>query len=232
MLPLFRLQPGRGISLPIRVERESAQFIKILNAVVKEKGSYMKKINAVSVLIAIVAIIVMAIGASAQHKHGQSGQKQARMMGMKSEMSKMMQSPHHKLMMAYMKSMTDFATTLRDQALKPGALDAEFARGTVSELRHDLDAMDALHQKHMQMMSADMQSKMQMMMEKMDKDRSMLKDQVSALETDVQADKPDSKQVVTHANALLKHLGMMSKMGGAATPRKKTGMKKMEMKKM
>ena len=193
----------------------------------------MKKRNAVLVsVLTVVVVLVMPSGTPAQHKHGQAGQKQTDMMGMKSEMSKMMQSSHHKLMMAYLKSMTDFATTLRDQALKPGALDAEFARGTVSELRHDLDAMDALHQKHMQMMSADMQSKMQMMMEKMDKDRSMLKDQVSALETDVQADKPDSKQVVTHANALLKHLGMMSKMGGAATPRKKTGMKKMEMKKM
>ena len=196
----------------------------------------MQRSNAILRLaLATLLVLLVSSVATSQHKHGQSGQKQTGMMGMKSEMSKMMQSPHHKLMMAYMKSMTDFATTLRDQALKPGALDAEFARGTVSELRHDLDAMDALHQKHMQMMSAEMQSKMQMMMEKMekmDKDRSMLKDQVSALETDVQADKPDSKQVVTHANALLNHLGLMSKMGGAATPRKKMGMKKMEMKKM
>lgn len=33
----------------------------------------------------------------------------------------------------------------------------------------------------------------------------------SALETDVQADKPDSKQVTADTNALLNHLGMMSK---------------------
>ena len=54
----------------------------------------------------------------------------------------------------------------------------------------------------------------------------MLKDQVSALETDVQTDKPDSAQVTAHANALLKHLGMMSKMGGGS----KAGKKKMGIK--
>ena len=74
--------------------------------------------------------------------------------------------------------------------------------------------MEAIHQKHMQAMSPEMKSKMQTMMEKMDKDRSMVKDQVSALEADVQADRPDSKQVAAHANALLKHLGMKSKMHG------------------
>jgi len=50
---------------------------------------------------------------------------------------------------------------------------------------------------------------------------------MSALETDVQADKPDSKQVTTHANALLKQLGMMAKKNGGS----RAGKKKMEMKK-
>ena len=77
-----------------------------------------------------------------------------------------------------------------------------------------------------------MQSKMKTMMEKMDKDRSMVKDQVAALELDVQADKPDSKQVAAHSNALLKKLGMMSKMHGQGRAgKKKMGMKQMEMKK-
>ncbi len=149
------------------------------------------------------------------------------MQGMQMDMSKMMKSPHHMLMMAHMKSMFEFARTLRDQAVKPQALDVEFARAAVAELRHCLDAMEALKQKHMQTMSTEMQSKMQMMMEKMDKGGAKMKDQVSALETDVQADKPDSAQVTAHANALLKHLGMMSKMAGGS----KAGKKKMAMKK-
>lgn len=111
----------------------------------------------------------------------------------------------------------------QNKRFKPGPLDVEFARATVAELRHSLDAIESLHQKHMGTMSAEVQSKMQMMMEKMDKDRSMLKDQVAALETDVQADKPDSKQVAAHVNALLKQLGMMSQNGWRYESRKQKG---------
>ncbi len=182
--------------------------------------------------IAIMLVLVIPSAAWAQHKHTQSGPKKpgmAGMAGMKSEMAKMMKSPHHLLMTAHMKSMSEFARTLRDQAVKPTALDVEFARAAVAELRHNLDAMEAIHQKHMQAMSAEMKSKMQMMMEKMGKDRSMVKDQVSALETDVQANTPDSKQVAAHANALLRHFAMMSKMHGGSKAAKK--MKKMEMNK-
>ena len=194
---------------------------------------------------AIMLVLLIPSAAWAQHKHTQSGPKKpgmAKMAGMKSEMSKMMKSPHHMLMTAHMKTMSEFARTLRGQAVKPEPLDVDFARATVAELRHNLDALEAIHQKHMQTMpaemkakmeamSAEMKSKMQMMMEKMDKDRAKLKDQVSALETDVQADKPDSKQVAADTNALLKHLGMMSKMNGGSKAGKKMGMKKMDMKK-
>ena len=183
---------------------------------------------------AIMLVLLVPSAAWAQHKHTQSGQKKpgmAGMAGMKSEMARMMKSPHHLLMTAHMKSMAGFARTLRDQAVKPEALDVEFARANVAELRHNLDAMEAIHQKHMDAMSAEMKSKMQMMMEKMDKERSMVKDQVSALETDVQSNTPDSKQVAAHANALLKHFGMMSKMHGGSQAGKKMAMKKkMDMK--
>lgn len=176
---------------------------------------------------AIMLVLTIPSAAWAQHKHTQGGPKKHGMAGMKSEMSKMMKSPHHMLMTAHMKSMSGFATALRDQAVKPEALDVEFARAAVGELRHNLDAMEAIHQKHMQAMSAEMQAKMKMMMEKMDKDLSMVKDQVGALEADVQADKPDSKQVAAHANALLRHFGTMAKMDGQS----KAGKKKMAMKK-
>lgn len=187
--------------------------------------------------IAIMLVVLMLSAAWAQNKHKQTGQKKAGMTGMKSEMSMMMKSPHHMLMTAHMKTMSQFARTLRDQAMKPEALDVEFARAAVAELRHNLDAIEAIRQKHMQTMSpemkskmeamsAEMKSKMQMMMEKMDADRAKLKEQVSALETDVQADQPDSGQVAAHTNALLKQLGMMSKMNGASKAGKKMGMKK------
>jgi len=180
---------------------------------------------------AIMLVLIIPAAAWAQHKHTQGAKMKPGMAGMKSEMSQMMKSPHHLLMTAHMKSMSGFARTLRDQALKPGALDVEFARASVAELRHNLDAMEAIHQKHMEGMNAEMKAKMQMMMEKMGKERSMVKDQVSALETDVLPDAPDSKQVAAHSNALLKHFGMMSKMHSGRKPGKKMEMtKKMDMK--
>ena len=101
------------------------------------------------------------------------------------------------------------------------SLDVEVARTTVAELRHSLDAMESLKQKHMQSMSAEMKSKMQMMMEKMEKNGALVKDQVSALEAEVLLDRPDSKQVAAHANALLKQLGMMSKKSDGSKAAKK-----------
>jgi len=185
---------------------------------------------------AIMLILLIPSVAWAQHKHTPSGDKKADMAGMKSEMAMMklmMKSPHHLLMTAHMKTMSEFARALRDQAMKPEALDVEFARSAVAELRHNLAAMEAIHQKHMDTMSADMKAKMQMMMEKMEKKGPMPKDLVSALETDVLASTPDSKQVAAHANALLKHFGMMAKMhGGKMAHKKKMEMKKMEMKPM
>lgn len=191
------------------------------------------RVNTRALLSATAIMLVLAIpsAAGAQHKHTSSGPKKAGMAGMSAEMAMMMKSPHHMLMMAHMKSMAEFARTLRDQAVKPQALDVEFARATVAELRHSVDAIEAIHQKHMETMSADMKSKMQTMMDKMDKDRAMVKDQVSALESDVQADKPDSKQVAAHSDALIKHFAMMSKMHSGSKAGKKMAMKKkMEMK--
>jgi len=179
----------------------------------------------------IVLFLVIPSAAWAQHKHPTNGPKKSGMAGMSAEMAKMMKSPHHLLMQAHMKSMSGFARTLRDQAVKPGTLDVEFARANVAELRHNLDAMEAIHQKHMDGMNAEMKAKMQMMMEKMGKERSMVKDQVSELETDVLVAAPDSKQVAAHSNALLKHFAMMSKMhGGSKAGTKMTMRKKMEMK--
>jgi hypothetical protein len=185
---------------------------------------------------AIMLVLLVPTAAWAQHKHTPSGEKKAGMADMKSEMAMMkvmMKSPHHLLMTAHMKTMSEFARALGDQAMKPEALDVEFARAAVAELRHNLDAMEAIHQKHMDTMSADMKSKMQMMMEKMEKKGPMPKDMVIALEADVLADTPDSKQVAAHANALLKHFAMMSKMHGGKKAHKKTmDMKKTEMKPM
>ena len=174
-------------------------------------------------ILSVAILVASAIGIAAQHSqhHSKKGNGQV----MKTDMAKMMKSPHHMLMMAHMKSMASFTKTLRDQAIKPGALNVEFARGAVSEIRHNFDAIDVIHQNQMQAMSAEMKAKMKMMMEKMDKSQAMVKEHITELETVVRADQPNSKQVVMHTNALLKQFEMMSKMGGGNKATKKMPMK-------
>jgi glutamate racemase len=164
-------------------------------------------------------LLLFPVIGTAQHKRASQTKPASPGMDMA-----MMQSPHHKLMMAYLASMTAFASALNEQAMKSQTLDAEAARATVAELRHNLDAMEALHQKHMQMMTPEMQTKMQTMMQDMDKSREMVKEHVTALETAVQAEKPDAAQVRTHATALVNQLQQMSKMHDGK-PKKMMSMK-------
>ena len=175
-------------------------------------------------VLTVSVLAASAIGIAAQNKMD-------KMMGKPMDMAMMMKSPDHMLMMAHQKSMAEFAKTLNQQAMMPKALDVEFARAAVAELRHCLDAMEAVHQKHMATMSDEMKAKMKTMMDKMGKGQATTKEHVIALETAVQSDQPDSKQVAMHANALLKHFGMMSKMQVGSTPSKKkiTMKKKMTM---
>lgn len=166
-----------------------------------------------------VAVLVgSALGIVAQSKMDT-------MKGKPVDMSKMMKSPHRMLMMAHQKSMAEFARALHDQAMMPKALDVEFARAAVAELRHDLDAMEAIHQKEMSTMSDEMKAKMKMRMEKMEKGQATRKEHVMQLETAVRSDQPDAKHVAMHADALLKHFDMMSKMDGGKKPGKKMAMK-------
>ena len=182
----------------------------------------------VMVLTLVFAVLFGAGGVAAQGSKKMQG-------GMMMDMAAMKNDPHHKLMMAYMKNMSDFARMLRDQALTPKGPDAEFARAVVAQLRHDFDAMEDIRQKHMDAMSPEMKAQMKMMMEKMEKDQAMVKDHIVALETAVRADMPDAKQVAMHANDLAKHFAMMSNMGSRMPMKKKTSAKKkptMEMKPM
>jgi hypothetical protein len=169
--------------------------------------------------------VVFLLGAGGIAAQGHKQHKQMKG-GMTMDMSAMKSSPDHKLMMAYMMDMLQFARLLRNQALTPKGPAAEFARAAVAELRHDLDAMESIHQKHMDAMTNEMKAKMAMMMENMGKGQAMVKEHVIALETAVQADKPDAKEVAMHANDLVKHFGMMSGMSTKMAAKKKMPVKK------
>ena len=72
--------------------------------------------------------------------------------------------------------------------------------------------MEDHHGQHMKAMSEEMRSNMAAMMKDMEMNRSMLKDAISALEKDVRADQPDSRQVATDSAHVLMHLDEMLKM--------------------
>ena len=61
---------------------------------------------------AIMLVLLIPTAVWAQHKHTPGEPKKPGMAGMKSEMAMMMKSPHHMLMTAHMKSMSEFARAL------------------------------------------------------------------------------------------------------------------------
>lgn len=190
------------------------------------------KTKAITTILAVIALMLFgAVGALAQTEHQHDPKKPSPSTGMQGkkpmqhdmsrmDMSKMMNEPHHALAMAYMQNIGTFARTLHHQAQGSSPLDAEFARDAVAEIRRNLDQMEEHHGEHMKMMSEEMRSHMATMMKAMEMHRSMLKDAVIALEKDVRADQPDSRQVAADSANLLKHLDEMSKMHDARKGKK------------
>lgn len=171
------------------------------------------KTKAYTTILAVIALMLFsAVGALAQTEHQPAAQKPMKHDMSKMDMSSIMNEPHHALAMAYMQNIGTFAKTLHNQAKGSSPLDAKFARAAVAEIKRSLDQMEKHHGEHMKTMSEEMRSHMAAMMKDMEMHRSMLRDAVSALETDVRADQPDSKQVAADSANVLKHLDEMSKM--------------------
>jgi alpha-L-fucosidase len=184
-----------------------------LTTVEEPKKRGIMKPKAHTTILAVIALTLFSAAdmlAQTEHQHGAQKPMQHDMSKM--DMSAMMNEPHHLLAMAYMKNLGTFAKTLHDQAASTSPLNAKFARVAVGEMKRSLDQMEEHHGEHMKMMSEEMRSHMATMMKDMDMHRSMLKDSVSALEKDVQADQPDSKQVAADSANVLKNLDEMSKM--------------------
>lgn len=120
----------------------------------------------------------------------------------KTMMAQMMKSPHHAMMMAYRQNVVNFAAALRDMAADSKIFDRDFARAALSEIKRGSEMMDGIHQKHQATMSAEMRQKMAMMMEKMSKDQSAIKEHTVALETLLQSDEPNLKELQMHAVAI------------------------------
>ena len=171
------------------------------------------KTKGYTTILAVIALMLFgAVGTLAQTEHQHGAQKPGQHDMSKMDMSSMMSEPHHALAMAYMENIGTFAKTLHNQAEGSSPLNAKFARAAVAEIKRSLDQMEEHHSEHMKMMSEEMRSHMAAMMKDMETHRSMLKNEVSALEKDVRAEQPDSKQVAADSAKVLKHLDEMSKM--------------------
>ena len=128
-------------------------------------------------------------------------------------MSEMEKSPHHKMMMAYRQNVTNFADALSGMAKDEKTFDANFARTAVAEIKRSAAMMDEIHRKHSAMMNAEMSAKMKPMMEKMSKNQTALNEHISALEKLLESEKPNLKEIETHAAAISAQFGEMKKPG-------------------
>jgi len=123
-----------------------------------------------------------------------------------SQMSGMMNEPHHVLEVAYKETIATFANALREQA-QTGSLSSDFARLAAAEIGRCLDQVDEHHREHVKTMSAEMRSNMTAtMMKEMDASISSLKNAFKVLEKDVGAYTLNAKQIVTDSDVILKLL--------------------------
>lgn len=165
------------------------------------------KTKSISMVVAILTLVLAgAIGAAAQHEHhAQPAQQKPGPM----DMSKMIQDPHHVLAMAYMQNLAGFSKALRDQVDATKTVDSEFVRAAVSEMRRSFDAMQQHMADQMKSMPPDMQSHMGMMMQGMDTHLSAIKQSLTALEREIQTDKPSASKVSASAGEIVKHIDEM-----------------------
>ena len=168
----------------------------------------MKKRMCSIVLTTITLVFAGAVGVMAQHEHQHGGQPPAQS-GKPMDMSAMMNDPHHLLAMAYARNISTFAAVLHEQAGKANSVDADLARAATAEIRRSFDAMQQHMQEHMNGMGGNMQSHMSMM-QGADAHVSALKQHLTALERDVQADTLNAKSIADHAAEIHKHADEMS----------------------
>ena len=175
--------------------------------------------------------LISATGAMAQQEHQHGAQKppaqnnkQMDMQHGSMDMSAMMNEPHNLLAMAYVKNISTFAATLHEQAGKSSALDADLARAATAEIRRSFDAVQQHLQQHMSSMGGSMQSHSGMshsgmsnsgMMGDSDAHIAAIKQHITALERDVQADTLNAKSIADHAAEIHKHADELSNAHGS-----------------
>lgn len=177
---------------------------------------------AISATIALLLMAAASAPARGQHQHhggqppaaptGQQGHQghQTAQPGASGGTAKTAGEPHQALAMAYHESVAAFARALLKQVERAKAVDGEFARDAVTEMRRGFDLMERRHQDHMKTMSAEMRAQMDGMMKAMEPHHARIKELLDALERETGGPSPNPKYVTEQTTELLKHLDEMT----------------------
>ncbi len=181
-------------------------------------------------VISLTILITSGVAATSQQKQGEmpKGKMSKNQHGMM-DMSAMKQEPHHLLAMAYKDNLVNFAKALRHHAADAKAVNPEFARTAVAEMKRSFDQMQQHHQDHMKTMDEKMKAQMADMMKQMDAHHSAIQEDLAALDKEVQTSAPDSKSISKYVAEILKHCDGMSKMHAGTMEHKMAGPKDRKM---
>lgn len=179
-----------------------------------------KLYSIITTVLALAFLSVASARAQAQHEqHGgqkpaAQGEKKDQHQDMSTDMAQMMREPHHALAMAYHESMAVFAKALRQHAEQNNAVNGDFARDALAEVRRDFDQMERHQQEHMKTMTAEMRSQMDAMMKQMEAHHAKIRENLEALEKETAVETPNRARVAELTAEMLKHLDAMSSMHG------------------
>jgi hypothetical protein len=170
-----------------------------------------------TMFLAIVGLVLPITSAAAATSHQDTGGMPQGTMAKNQEgmtnMSAMMQEPHHQLAMAYKQNLENFAKALRDEAAKTATVNSEFARAAVAEMKRSFDLMQQHHQDHMKTIDDKMKAHMSDMMKQMEAQDAAIKEALVGLDKEVQKSAPDSKAISQYVDDILKNCDM-TKMHG------------------
>ena len=122
--------------------------------------------------------------------------------------SKMSDESRHALVVAYAQSIATFAKTLRDKIQSTQTVDAGFALGIVDEMKRSLDAIEQQHKEHSTGMPVSTQSQMSAMMQEIQTRISALRQNLTALERELQAEAPATSSVLQRADEIIRLSGV------------------------
>ena len=124
------------------------------------------------------------------------------------EVSRMSEASRHALVLTYAQSIGTFAKTLRDKVQSTQRVDTGFALGIVDEMKRNLEAIEQQHKDHSAAMPVSTQSQMSTMMQEMQNRISALRQNLTALERDLQAEAPAISAVLQRADEIIRLSGV------------------------